>query len=344
MNADIAPWFDSLRARQLPFLDELKGVAILLIVLYHSQLALGWSNWSQGQIGVDIFLVLSGWMIGRSLKPETTFSDFFKRRVWRVVPAYWTALGALSVVKLLTSHAPFDWSDFIAHIFGLQIFGPADWFFGINPSFWFISLLLLTYPLAYVLRGERSPWTILSAGMALGLFAYVVGHFSHREDVVLHVPARLISFCGGLAIAAALREQVDLQKNGVTFFVLFVISGYLELNEVTLWRPLFYALALIAVCLLATGGVVRRRSLRGWSTPMSFLGVISYEVFLLHQPLLRLGMNLPSINHLANARVISAVIGIVFSIIAGWMLNRALSVLFSRSGKLPVKLSSATPS
>lgn len=341
MNTDIAPWLNALRARKLSFVDELKGVAILLIILYHSQLALGWSNWSQGQIGVDIFLVLSGWMIGRSLKPETTLADFFRRRVWRVVPAYWTALAALSVVKLLTSHAPFDWSDFIAHIFGLQIFGPAEWFFGINPSFWFISLLLLTYPLAYVLRSERSPWTILSVGLTLGLFAYGIGHFSHREDVVLHVPARLISFCGGLAIAAALRRQVDLQKNGLTFFVLFVISGYLELNEVTLWRPLFYSLALIAVCLLVTGGVVRRRSVRGWSIPMSFLGVISYEVFLLHQPLLRLGMNLPSINHLAQARVISVVIGIVISIFAGWLLNRALSVFFVRTGSSAPKLASA---
>ena len=74
---------------------------------------------------------------------------------------------------------------------------------------------------------------------------------------------------------------------------------------------------------------------------MNFLGVISYEVFLLHQPLLRLGMNLPSINHFAYARVISAVIGIAISIIAGWTLNRALSVFFARAGSGAPKLVSA---
>lgn len=340
MSALSTHWLDALKVRHLFFVDELKGVAILLVIAFHAQLAVGWTNWSQGQIGVDIFLLLSGWMIGRSLKPTTTLADFFRRRIWRIVPAYWVALGLLCLFRQMTSRVPFDWPDFIAHAFGLQIFGPSKWFFSFNSSFWFISLLLFTYPLAFVLRRERSPWTILSVGLVLGLVTYGLGHLAARPEVVLNVPARLISFHAGLAISAMLRRDVNFYKNRGLFFALFAAGGYLELTGATLLRPLFYAFALAVAYLFATGGIGEQRSRSMWTAVLAFIGSISYEVFLLHQPLLRLGVNIPVLAHLS--RQVSAVLGILISFIAGWILNRMLSILFVRPAKSQLEPSVAT--
>ena len=333
MSSDGTLWRESLQAPRLPFIDELKGVAIVLIVVYHTQLALGWTNWSQGQIGVDIFLLLSGWLIGRSLKPKTAFRDFFWRRIWRIVPAYWAVLGVLTVAKKMTAPAAFDWSNVGAHFLGLQIFGSNEWFFGINSSFWFISLLLVTYPLAYALRGERSPWTILCVGMALGILAYVTGQITGRQAVIVNIPARMISFCAGLALAAALRDNADFRSDRGKFFALAAIGGYLELRGVSMFQPLFYAVALSLAYVLARGGIAAHQPGSTWGPPLAFLGAISYEVYLVHQPMLRLGVNVLPLGNVPWGREISALLGIGGSIAVGWMLNRVLAFLFGRSGK-----------
>ena len=48
---------------RLAVLDELKGLAIILVILYHAGGVLVWSNDFHGDVGVDIFVILSG--IGR---------------------------------------------------------------------------------------------------------------------------------------------------------------------------------------------------------------------------------------------------------------------------------------
>ncbi|MGC4073262.1 MAG: acyltransferase [Nibricoccus sp.] len=320
MSTDTAGWRQSLQSRQLSSVNELKGVAILLVIAYHTQLAVGWVNWSQGQIGVDIFLVISGWLIGRSLTPELTLRDFFWRRIWRIVPAYWIVLIGLCLFKCQVLHGAFDLPGTVAHLFGLQIFGPDEWFFGINPSFWFISLLLLTYPLAFFLRAERSPAKLLSVGLALGVASCWLGMLVEHHAFVVNVPARLISFCAGLAIAAALRDNVDFRKDRGMFFALLALCGYMEMGGVPLLRPCIYAFALMAVYLALRGSIAGQPRRSFPYGPLAFLGFISYELFLLHQPLLRMALHaFPSLTQSDAGPLISALIGIVVSIALAWV-------------------------
>src|SRR5690349_9856042 len=73
-----------------PGLDALRGLAILLVLLYHYfAFPIGW-------IGVDLFFVLSGFLITKSLlqlKEEPSyFQRFFVRRVFRIFPVYYLTL------------------------------------------------------------------------------------------------------------------------------------------------------------------------------------------------------------------------------------------------------------
>ena len=97
----------------IPKLDSLRGVAILLVVTYHTYGgSIDYRNWSglpryflyvsrYGYTGVELFFVLSGFLITNillSTKHDTDFYDkFYKRRALRILPAY---LAMLIIVKI----------------------------------------------------------------------------------------------------------------------------------------------------------------------------------------------------------------------------------------------------
>ena len=102
---------------RIPELDGLRGIAILLVLLYHfvsnpriepplfhGLFAIGWS-------GVDLFFVLSGFLIGGILldvrESPNYFRTFYGRRFYRIAPLYYLWIGAYFVL------APF-WSNRIA--------------------------------------------------------------------------------------------------------------------------------------------------------------------------------------------------------------------------------------
>lgn len=91
------------RARRLPGLDLLRAIAILWVMCFHAFVVGGlgphWSWLSRyGWMGVDLFFVLSGFLIGAQvLKPlahaqPLSFKDFYVRRAFRILPAYWAVL------------------------------------------------------------------------------------------------------------------------------------------------------------------------------------------------------------------------------------------------------------
>ncbi len=106
----IEPDARPVRARRssghLPALDGLRGVAIIAVMLYHGFLGLTWNvpshggifGWtSAGWLGVDIFFVLSGFLItGILLDTKASsgyFSKFYARRFLRIIPVYYLVLA-----------------------------------------------------------------------------------------------------------------------------------------------------------------------------------------------------------------------------------------------------------
>lgn len=85
-----------------PGLDTLRALAILWVMLFHAWAAgLGTPSVAVarfGWMGVDLFFVLSGYLIGwQWLKPYAqgrapSFADFYWRRAWRILPAFWVVL------------------------------------------------------------------------------------------------------------------------------------------------------------------------------------------------------------------------------------------------------------
>jgi peptidoglycan/LPS O-acetylase OafA/YrhL len=126
----------SRRSTRQAGLDAIRGVAILLVVAYHYMgalppgtpvnllsramvrvSALGWS-------GVDLFFVLSGFLIGGILidnrGSSTYFTTFYGRRFMRIVPLYALSLAAFAILFLYS-----DWQS--RHLNGLMELGISPW-------------------------------------------------------------------------------------------------------------------------------------------------------------------------------------------------------------------------
>ncbi|TDD63189.1 acyltransferase [Kribbella antibiotica] len=101
-----------LALKRFPALDGLRAIAALMVVVFHNQ----GPDWLQGWIGVQIFFVISGYLITTLMLREEdrngriSFKKFYARRIFRILPVYFFLLAVTLISQLihgnLTSKAP----------------------------------------------------------------------------------------------------------------------------------------------------------------------------------------------------------------------------------------------
>ena len=147
-----------------PELDGLRALAILLVLARHSLrpfisedtyqpvVVLGSLDLTpallNGWVGVDLFFVLSGFLIGRqALRGTDTLGRFCFKRVTRILPAYWTCLAIVGVWLTLSAGWSGRVGDFFAHVMMLQdytgsVFVAAFWSLGAEEKFYLLTPLI----------------------------------------------------------------------------------------------------------------------------------------------------------------------------------------------------------
>jgi peptidoglycan/LPS O-acetylase OafA/YrhL len=270
-------------------IDELKGFAMLLVILYHAGGVLGWGNWLHGEVGVDIFLIVSGFTLARNSR-DLPFKDFLGRRLLRIFPAYWLALGSFLFLGAHFFNSQYSVANIVVHVLGLQGFalGQGDFFSAINDSFWFISLILLMYVVFLGIRNHLADLgRVIGTGLLLtaaACWAYLAaGHSGGLSQLAMRIPS---FFIGLVAAQLSGAEESELK------FSPLLATGAIALTYLGWTRGIipFYALAGPA---MVSGFLVIRRSLcrhpdgRFLLAGLALMGMYSYEIFLFHQPLIR---------------------------------------------------------
>jgi peptidoglycan/LPS O-acetylase OafA/YrhL len=142
---------------RLPYLDYLRSLAILMVLLSHSVLSYGPNYWifpfQTGGVGVDLFFVLSGWLIGNQLFKELSrnktidLKRFWLRRWLRTLPAYYAVLCFSIIYLSLTSdtfEVPFSYFIFIQNYQFPLTFFTISWSLCVEEQFYlFIAPFLL---------------------------------------------------------------------------------------------------------------------------------------------------------------------------------------------------------
>jgi peptidoglycan/LPS O-acetylase OafA/YrhL len=169
-------------------LDGLRAVAILLVLGRHSLRPFISEDGYQpvlvtgsidvtplvlnGWIGVDLFFVLSGFLIGRQAWRGDSLLRFWFKRVTRILPAYWACLGIVAIGLTMAGAWPKSGADFLAHLVMLQdytgsVFVPSFWSLGAEEKFYLLAPLLV-FVLAH---STGSGQAALRLWQGAGLFA-----------------------------------------------------------------------------------------------------------------------------------------------------------------------------
>ena len=319
-----------------PQLDGLRAVAFLLVLLVHSVVALqdaGADGTARtitdaigplvqmGGTGVHLFFVLSGCLlflpyargfVGERAAPRP--ADFFRRRILRIVPAYYGVLFACLLI-----YAPADAAkQALSHMFFVHNISTAT-HGGVNEPLWTLAVEWQFYVLlpaaAVVLarawqRSPRSAWLLLSLTVPMSLAsaassvaaAHWYPSWSRAHDTVFNTSRFLVVFAAGMtcallyvlhgkAVTTALTGLA--QRYGawiaLSVFAIYGFAGWfgvvpasLDFYGYALAMAVMYGLLLLNL-LLTDGGLVRLLS----SPAMRMIGNISFSGYLVHKPLIK---------------------------------------------------------
>ena len=203
------------RSTFLPELESLRGIAILLVFLYHADglVVTGhapgvWPNPATayvraGHVGVDLFFVLSGFLLAAPFLTEieggrrVSVARYFERRVLRIMPAYTLAVLAAAA---LTARAPHDLLRAAPYLLFLQSLpGLTHPLLPYSIPWWSLATevqFYLVLPLATLARSPRLRWLLLAmlAGWAAALGSYLLHWW--RASSILHDMLLRSSFFG----------------------------------------------------------------------------------------------------------------------------------------------------
>lgn len=308
---------------RMPVLDELKGLAIVLVVLYHAGGVLSWNNYLHGDLGVDIFVILSG--IGLSL--GTTYpgpGPFLRRRLLRILPAYWVTLTLFLFLNVYFLQLHYTPANIVLHYLGIHGWFGDVYALSINDSFWFITLILSLYLLYPVLhRLLESPEKLLLAGAILAVVPAFAWFFTGQAGSFGHLGLRIPGFFYGLVIGRVLRTGSLHLPLGPTLLLAILVLTYVPYT-----RGIVFHTGVVALGLMAFYAFAARPRLEGpagtkFRAGLRFLGDHSLEIFLLHQPLIR------QYNLYVHGRWLNEPVPAPSSLMMGMLAGVALTLLLS---------------
>jgi len=288
-------------------IDGLRAVAIIPVVFYH----LGLRYACGGFIGVDIFFVISGYLITQHVIGEIeagafSLAMFYERRIRRILPAL-TVMLAGSAVLAYWLLLPAEMIDFantllaallsVSNIYFWQsasYFEISDkpllhtWSLGIEEQFYLVLPLMLLLLHRYWPRKLRPTVTIVAV-MSFLLSALTVLKFPEATFYLLPQRAWELLVGGMLAlgIAPKLRGKVVCETAAGASLIAIVAATMLMTNSMPFPGPLALIPCLAAALTIQAGKEQTTLASRFLSTgPMVAIGRISYSLYLWHLPVI----------------------------------------------------------
>ena len=301
-----------------PDVEGLRAVAVLLVVLFHA----GVPRLTGGYVGVDVFFVISGFVITGLLLRErkgtgrTSILDFYARRVRRILPgatlvilatvaASYLLLGVVSGNNIADDGR---WAAIFLSNFHFEAIGTNYLTASRPPSplqnYWSLSIeeqFYVVYPTLFLLvAGLKGRLTLqvklaimLGIVIVLSYWLSIVQTASHPDAAYFSPFARAWELALGalIAVGTPWLKQIPGRVAGLVTWagLAAIVYAAFAFNSLTAYPGSLVAVPVIGAGLVIAGGVAIPRSgaesLLGLG-PFQWLGKRSYSLYLLHWPIL----------------------------------------------------------
>jgi len=336
--------FDSSHLGYRPDIDGLRAVAVLAVVGFHA-----FPDWLKGGfVGVDVFFVISGFLISRiiftSLEgPGFSYAGFYARRARRIFPALisvllacfacgWLFLPAFEY-KQLGKHMAAG-TAFVSNFVSWNEAGYFDfaaevkpllhlWSLGIEEQFYIFWPLLLGW-------AWRSRWNFLAltAGIAVASFLLNLHLAGTNSVAAFYSPlARFWELmAGGLLAYVSLHkpERLTWRPNFVSAAgLLLVVLGILLIDRQKAFPGWWALLPVLGAVLIITAGPAawcNRRLLT--AKPLVWIGLISYPLYLWHWPVLVFSRRLARVAESVEAQLLA----VALSFALAWLTYKLIEM------------------
>lgn len=286
-------------------IDGLRGVAVIAVLLYHLGLLL-----SGGYLGVDVFFVISGYLItkiiyGEFSKGEFSIASFYERRARRILPVLFTVI-AVSIIASYFLMLPSTFKKFSASAFAGILFSSniyfwnsanyfhrflADkpllhtWSLGVEEQFYFL------FPLFFLLASRYSKKFIqvllaFAGSASFFLFVYLLEASNYAA---FYLPtSRAWAFILGALLALdalpALKSRMLAELAGL--LGLSCIAYAFQQTPVRTYSGLHALAPTVGAALIIYSGNYRTLCYRFLSfKPLVGAGLVSYSLYMWHWPI-----------------------------------------------------------
>ena len=299
-KGDLCRYVNTETLGRLAYLDVLKAVAIIAVVLYHSGFL------SYGYLGVDIFLVIAGFLITKSLeKKQGAYFAFIVSRVIRLLPVL-LAAGLVAMVLGWFTMLPDDYENLSQSVIATNLFGnnvlsaiTTGNYWDIANDYkplmhtWYVGLLMqfyLVYPLLfYTAKLDRKTprktlFVLVSSLAVLSLVCF----FACPNDVnrFYYLPSRFFEFAVGGIIALVYNPSHGrVFHPAISYLCYALLLALLTVNI----QIIPDSVRLVLVVALTLALILSADALGNRITSNSVLakiGAASYSIFVWHQVLL----------------------------------------------------------
>ncbi|EIM24821.1 putative acyltransferase [Microvirga lotononidis] len=295
-----------MRMSYRPEIDGLRAVAVLPVILFHA----GFSWFSGGYVGVDVFFVISGFLITSIILADLqggrfSIRTFYERRARRILPALFVVMAACVPAAwfLLPYKELFEFgqsvvsvSAFVSNIYFWLTTGYFEteaelkpllhtWSLAVEEQYYIVAPILLWF-LWTRAKGAMIPLLSLLAAGSMILAEH--GSRTAPEAAFFLPHTRIWELTLGALAAIVTEQRGAVRHNGILSLIGFMmIAAAIVIYDAATPFPGVYALlptvGAVLVLTFTGPGTIAHRFLS--MKPLVGIGLISYSAYLWHQPL-----------------------------------------------------------
>ena len=287
-------------------IQVLRGIAVSLVVLFHS----GTIPIPAGFLGVDVFFVISGFLITSHIirdvdKQVFSLPRFYMRRARRLLPATYCTLAVTTLAAPFLL-VPSSWGNYIKTLFGALTF-TANIFLWLQTGYfeqdaafkpllhlWSLSIEEQYYwllPLFLLIAPNRWRMPLISVVLLLSASLWVLLAPYKPSAVFFLLPTRVWELMIGSFLAGVIAKQPKLDAPAALKFAataILVIIPFLPINGL---HPRFDAILVSCATAVLLTGPGKWLSHSQITRPLSLAGDWSYSIYLVHWPLYAFATN-----------------------------------------------------